>query len=83
MFAWDDSGKSVGAMANTARAPEIHAHWLYFFRITDLDGTLERLRSGGGLVVTSPAVLPNGDVVAPCQDPQGAAFGLLESASRL
>jgi predicted enzyme related to lactoylglutathione lyase len=82
MFAWDDSGKSVGGMANTARAPEVHAHWLYFFPVADLDGRVAKVRAKGGRV-GKLAVLPNGDRIAPCGDPQGAAFGLLQSVSRV
>ena len=78
MFAWDGSGRSVGGMANTARAPQIHAHWLYFFPVADLDGSLAKVRARGGRVLDH-AVLPNGDRIAPCDDPQGAAFGLLQS----
>jgi len=82
MFAWDDSGKSVGGMANTARAPEIHPHWLYYFPVLDLDGSVAKVRARGGHV-GNLAVLPNGDRIAPCEDPQGAAFGLLQSALRV
>jgi predicted enzyme related to lactoylglutathione lyase len=82
MFAWDESGKSVGAMANTARAPEVHAHWLYYFPVADLDGSVIKVRAKGGRV-GNPAVLPNGDKIAPCEDPQGAAFGLFQSVSRV
>ena len=82
MFAWDDSGKSVGGMANTARAPEVHAHWLYCFPVADLDGALAKVSAKGGRALT-PAVLPNGDRIAPCDDPQGAAFGLLQLAPRV
>jgi uncharacterized protein len=80
MFAWDDSGKSVGAMASTARAPEVHAHWLYCFPVADLDGSVAKVRANGGRAL-SPVVLPNGDRIAPCEDAQGAAFGLLQSAA--
>ena len=79
MFAWDASSPSVGAMANTARRPEIHPHWLYFFPVAELDDKLARVRARGGQVLGSPVVLPNGARIAPCQDPQGAAFGLFQA----
>jgi uncharacterized protein len=78
LFAWDDSGKSVGGMGNTARLPGIHAHWLYYFQVADLDEVGAKVRANGGKV-GGPAVLPNGDRIVPCDDPQGAAFGLLRS----
>jgi predicted enzyme related to lactoylglutathione lyase len=80
MFAWDDSGKSVGSMANTARWPGVHAHWLFYFPVVDLDASVATVREKGGQVLGNPVVLPNGDRIAPCDDPQGAAFGLLQSA---
>jgi uncharacterized protein len=83
MFAWDGSGKSVGSMANTARWPGVHAHWLFYFPVADLEGSLAKVRAKGGQVLGSPTVLPNGDSLAPCEDPQGAAFALHQSASRV
>jgi predicted enzyme related to lactoylglutathione lyase len=80
MFAWDDSGTSVGGLANTARMPGVHAHWLYCFRVEDLDRSVAEVRAKGG-TVGNLAVLPSGDRIAPCEDPQRAAFGLLQSAS--
>lgn len=82
MFAWDDSGKTVGGMANTALAPGVHAHWLYYFPVADLDGSLAKVRAKGGHAGNT-AVLPNGDRLAPCEDLQGAAFGILQAASRV
>jgi predicted enzyme related to lactoylglutathione lyase len=81
MFAWEGSDRSVGSMANTARAPGIHAHWLFYFSVTDLEASVAKVRAQGGHVLASPAVLPNGSRLAPCEDPQGAAFGLHQSAS--
>jgi predicted enzyme related to lactoylglutathione lyase len=83
MFAWDDSGKSVGSMANTARWPGVHAHWLFYFPVADLGAAVAKVRAKGGHVAGNPAVLPNGDRLAACDDPQGAAFGLYQSASRV
>ena len=81
MFAWDGSGKSVGSMANTARWPGVHAHWMFYFPVADLEGSLAKVLAAGGRVVASAMVLPNGDRIAPCEDPQGAAFALHQSAS--
>jgi hypothetical protein len=78
MFAWDGSGKSVGGMGNTARSPGVHAHWLFHFPVTDLDARVVQVRAKGG-VVGGAAVLPNGDRIVGCEDPQGAAFGLYQA----
>lgn len=77
LFAW--SGAAVGSVANTARWPGVHAHWLFYFPVADVEATAERVRSGGGTAVT-PSTLLNGRRVAVCEDPQGAAFGVIDRA---
>jgi predicted enzyme related to lactoylglutathione lyase len=79
LFAWEGSGKTVGGMGNTARSPGVHAHWLFCFPVPDLDACAVDVRARGG-TVGSPVVLPNGDRLVPCEDPQGAAFGLYQRA---
>jgi uncharacterized protein len=78
-FAWEPSGPSVGGVANTARLPHVHPHWMYCFRVSDIEGCLASARAHGGkalpLIQTSSA-----DLVAACDDPQGAAFGLYQLA---
>lgn len=78
-FAWDRSGGNVGTIANTARLPGVHVHWLFYFPVADLEASLALVRAKGGKTL-APVVLPNGDRLAPCDDPQGAAFGLFSSA---
>lgn len=82
-FSWEDPGESAGSMANTARWPGVHPHWLFYFPVADLDASLAMVSARGGRGVASPAALRNGDRLAPCEDPQGAAFGLLQPASRV
>lgn len=79
MFAWTGTRISVGSMANTARWPGVHAHWMFYFRVPDLDAALARAQASGARPVSRPMVLPNGDRLAPCDDPQGAAFGFYEA----
>lgn len=80
MFARKD-GSSVGSVANTAPAAGVHTHWLYFFPVADLDGSLALVQVKGGKTL-APVDLPNGDRLADCDDPQGAAFGLIMSMGR-
>jgi hypothetical protein len=65
-------------MANTARWPGVHPHWLFHFPVADLEAALAAVRARGGRAL-APNLLPSGDRVVACEDPQGAAFGLLES----
>jgi uncharacterized protein len=77
MFAWDESGRTVGGMANIARLPHIHPQWLFFFPVADVGDSRARVRAHGGIVL-EPTQTPSGDIVAPCEDPQGAAFALYQ-----
>lgn len=79
LFAWEPGGETVGSMGNTARWPGVHPHWLFYFPVADLDAAVAKARAEGGKAL-DPIALPNGDRVAPCDDPQGAAFGLLQRA---
>jgi hypothetical protein len=62
----------------TAPSPQIHPQWLYFFRVSDIESSIERIRRLGG-VAFEPTQTPAGDIFVPCDDPQGAAFGLIRS----
>jgi predicted enzyme related to lactoylglutathione lyase len=74
LFAWNSTSTPAGIIANTARLPDVHAHWLFFFATDDLDGALDAVRANGGRAL--PAVTAYGRRLAPCEDAQGAAFGL-------
>lgn len=78
LFAWAAGGEAIGGMANTARLPGVHTHWLYFFPVADLDDAIAKVRANGGNAM-SPFVLPNGARIAAAEDPHGAAFGVLQS----
>jgi uncharacterized protein len=76
-FAWHTGGPSVGAITNIAGIPGRHPHWLFFFRVDALEPAISATRKAGGLAI-EPVVLPSGERVCVCDDPQGAAFALLE-----
>jgi len=67
----------VGALADIAGRPGVHAHWLHFFRTESLDDAVAATRRAGGTALDlTPG--PSGARIAVCEDPQGAAFGLIE-----
>jgi predicted enzyme related to lactoylglutathione lyase len=76
-FAWQRGGSPVGWMSDIATRPGVHAHWLFHFRVPVLEPALDAVRAGAGVVVASYA-LATGERIAVCDDPQGAAFALLE-----
>jgi predicted enzyme related to lactoylglutathione lyase len=74
LFAW--SGGAEGSVANTARWRGVHAHWLFYFPVADVEMSSSRVRALGGMAM-APMTL-GGRRVAACEDPQGAAFGLID-----
>jgi predicted enzyme related to lactoylglutathione lyase len=76
-FAWSEGGANVGTMTQIAGMAGRHPHWLFFFAVDALDPAVAFTREAGGLVV-DPIVLPSGERACVCDDPQGAAFGLIE-----
>lgn len=78
LFAFAADQPPVAAIANTARWPGVHTHWLFYFAITDLDAAVARVRALGGTAL-DPTPMPGQPFrLTACEDPQGAAFGLLE-----
>lgn len=75
LFAYTDSKRVAGGMANTARRPGVHPHWLFHFPVSDVQAACERVRALGGQAL-APIALPSGALFAACEDPQGAAFGV-------
>lgn len=76
-FTWETSGRSVGSVSDIARLPHVHAQWLFFMHTDNLDESCGIVRDMGGLVQPT-AETADGDLVAACDDPQGAAFGLYQ-----
>jgi uncharacterized protein len=80
-FAWDATGQAVGAMLSNADSPHIHVQWLYYFGVPSLARALDTVLGRGGKVAASSYTLASGARIAVCDDPQGAAFALLEPAT--
>lgn len=69
-------GASFGVVGETTAG--VHPQWLFFFGVPSLDDAVARVRALGG-VVLPPQRGPDGTRYAVCDDPQGAAFGLIEA----
>ncbi len=74
-FAWPGSDVDVGTMVDVRGQVGRHAHWLFHMHVDDLDRAIATVRSENGIVL-GPFVLPDGERIAVCDDPQGAAFAL-------
>jgi predicted enzyme related to lactoylglutathione lyase len=81
-FTWNPDGASVGSFAAIAGRPGVHPHWLFHFRVAALEPAIAHVRAAGGLVAGT-FVLPDGDSLAVCDDPQGAAFALRQPAPKV
>ncbi|WP_428267538.1 VOC family protein [Haliangium sp.] len=75
-FTWG-GGAVAGCLADIRDKPHIHPQWLYYFRVPDLERAIAYVNEHGGVVV-GPMQLPDGRQVAACDDPLGAAFGLMQ-----
>ncbi|HTV03649.1 MAG TPA: VOC family protein [Luteitalea sp.] len=78
LFSWDGSVDVAGSVCDLATRPGVHAQWLFFFATANLDDALARVRANGGLTL-AVSDTPQGHRVAPCEDPQGAAFALIQA----
>ncbi len=76
-FMWHDaSEKTKGGMSNMAKQMNMPAHWLHYVTVNDVDAACQRIKQKGGKVVNGPMPIPGDDVIAQCQDPQGAFFAI-------
>lgn len=76
-FAFASGEPISGVFSDVEGRPGVHTHWLFYFAVRSLEGALEQVRKHGGVAI-GPLELPDGVRVAVCDDPQGAAFGLIE-----
>jgi uncharacterized protein len=68
-------GQAIGGiMTKPATVPV--SCWLYYFNVGDIDAAVQRVRAGGGHILSGPSQVPGGNWIAQCTDPQGAMFAL-------
>lgn len=69
----------IGGMMNTPpEMAQVPPNWGIYFRVSDLDGAIERIKANGGQILNGPMEVPGGDRIVNAMDPQGAAFSLHE-----
>lgn len=76
-FAWRGSLTCCGRITSAALLPGVHPHWLFYFRVPNLEASLATIRKAGGTPL-EPQRAPDGHLLAACDDPQGGAFGLFQ-----
>lgn len=77
-FAFDSTSDVQGGVSDVNGRPGLHPHWTWFFGVPDVHDAVRSVRASGGLAL-DPVQLPGGKWVAACDDPQGAAFGLINA----
>jgi uncharacterized protein len=67
----------VGAAYQKIEA-DPQSHWLFYFRVANLDAAIAAIKEAGGQIYMEPVPLPEGsDFSMIAYDPFGAAFGLV------
>ena len=69
------AGEAIGGMVakpDTMPAP----YWLYYFNVSDIDATAQRIVASGGQILGGAQEVPGGSWIVQCEDPQGAPFAL-------
>jgi predicted enzyme related to lactoylglutathione lyase len=76
-FAWRAGDPPAGAIGGIEGFPGVHTQWIFFFRVPSVERAVAEVRARGGMVASANE-LPDGRHAAVCDDPQGAAFGLID-----
>lgn len=75
-FLWaSDKRFMQGAVMRAAN--DEPSHWLFYFRVADIDAARAALLAAGGSIHQEPQEIPGGDFSLIAQDPDGADFGLV------
>jgi uncharacterized protein len=53
------------------------SHWLYYFRVANIDAAAAKVKANGGTATQEPQEVPGGDWIIQGQDPQGVWFALV------
>ncbi len=76
MFTKSGGELPLGGMFNKPKEMPRPPFWLYYARVDDVHESAEKVKELGGQVLNGPMEVPDGDHIAQCMDPQGAAFAL-------
>jgi len=80
-FMFGQGRDAYGGMFNRKEGASAGPAWLSYVRVPDVDAGIATVQRLGGAVTSGPMVVPGGDRVAACRDPQGASFALHQVSS--
>jgi predicted enzyme related to lactoylglutathione lyase len=80
---WQVGGNSVGGgqAMGSMYPPQVPAHWLVYFAVANTDDVVKKAQDLGGKVMAPAMDIPQGRL-AVLTDPAGAAFAVIQLASR-
>ncbi len=67
-----------GIMTLPAEMQQVPPHWGTYFTVTNIDETIEAVKTNSGKVIMGPQEIPQTGQFAVCQAPDGTAFCLFE-----
>ena len=67
-----------GMMQMTEEWGDLPSHWMVYFAVEDCDASAAKVKSLGGTVMIEPQDIPDVGRFSQVQDPQGAAFTILQ-----
>jgi len=69
--------RMIGGMMNKPKQlAQMPPFWGIYFRVTDIDAAVARIKANGGQIMNGPMEVPGGDKIVNALDPQGAGFSL-------
>lgn len=77
----EKDGHDVGGiydLQDEQKAQHVPPHWMLYTAVEDVDATVAKAQSNGGTVVAEPMDIPNVGRMAVLQDPEGAAFAVMQ-----
>src|SRR5207248_1260748 len=76
---WQVNGRSIAGATGMGSMypPQVPSHWLVYFAVANTDATVKRAQELGGQVMAPAMDIPQGRF-AVLQDPQGAAFAIIQ-----
>jgi uncharacterized protein len=92
LFGWQKAGTDLGALGTYqlfsaagqtvggmfTKPPTVPVpFWLYYFNIDDVDVAANRVKAGGGQILSGPIEVAGGNRTVQCADPQGGIFALV------
>lgn len=75
---YNGENMNAGMIQMTEEWGDIPPHWMVYFTVEDCDGSADQIKSLGGNILVAPNDIPSVGRFAVAQDPQGAAFSIIQ-----